>query len=55
MTRITVKVKVEIEDEIEIEVETDLMHVSIEEYMDNVLSNLQEHICLENYADWEVK
>tara|TARA_R100001510_G_scaffold56671_1_gene62729 strand:+ start:3053 stop:3220 length:168 start_codon:yes stop_codon:yes gene_type:complete len=55
MTRITVKVKVEIEEEIEIEVETDLMHESIEEYMDGVVSNLQDHICLEDYAVWEMK
>lgn len=55
MTRITVKVKVEIEEEIEIEVETHLMHQSIDDYMDGVVRNLHDHICLEDYAEWEVK
>ena len=52
MTRITVKIKIDIEEEIEIEVETDLMHESIDEYMDGVMSNLQDYVCLE--GDWEV-
>jgi len=54
MTTITVKVKVELEEEIEIDVESDLMHQSIDEFMDDVISNLQHHIHLEGYADWQV-
>lgn len=54
MTTITVKVKVELEEEIEIDVESDLMHESIEEYMDGIISDLQNHICLDDYAEWEL-
>jgi len=54
MTTITVKVRIEVEEEIEIDVESDLMHESIEEYMDGVTSNLQDHILLEDYAEWEL-
>lgn len=54
MTIITIKVKVELEEEIEIDVESGLMHESIEEYMDGVIQDLQNHICLEDYAHWEL-
>jgi hypothetical protein len=54
MTTLKVKVKVELEEEIEIDVESDLMHQSIEEYMDDVMLDLQNHICLDDYAEWEL-
>lgn len=54
MTTLRVKVKVELEEEIEIDVESDLMHESIDEYMEGVISNLQDHVFVGDYAEWEL-
>ena len=54
MVTIRVKVKVEVEEEIEIDVYSDLMHDSIEEYMEGVIDNLEHHVVLSDYAEWEL-
>ncbi len=54
MTTIKVKIKLEIEEEIEIDVESDLMHESIEQYMNGVASNLENHVFVEDYVEWEL-
>lgn len=53
MTSITVKIKVELEEEIEIDID-DLIHQSIEDYMDYVRENPQDYINIDMGFDWEV-
>jgi len=53
MSTITIKVKIEIEEEIEIEVE-DLIHQSIDDYMDHVSEYPQDYMDLQNGIVWEV-
>ena len=53
MTTIKIKLKINIEEEIEIEA-TDLMHQSIEEYMDYVEDNLHEYLYLTDGVEWEM-
>ena len=54
MTTITIKVKIEIEETIEIDAE-DLMHQSIDDYMDEVSCNLQDYIDIDCGFDWELR
>jgi hypothetical protein len=54
MTSITIKVKVELEEEIEIDID-DLIHQSIEDYMDYVREYPQEYLDFDVGFDWEVK
>ena len=53
MSTITIKVKIEMEDEVVIDID-DLMHQSIEDYMDDVLSDLSSYTDIENYIEWEL-
>ena len=53
MSTIKVKVKLEINEELEIEVE-DLMHQSIDDYMDDVRNNPQDYVDIDNGFDWEL-
>ena len=48
-----VKVKIEIEEEIEIEAD-DLIHQSIEDYMDYVRDNPQDYVDIDVAFDWEL-
>tara|TARA_R110000751_G_scaffold109345_14_gene206505 strand:+ start:1882 stop:2043 length:162 start_codon:yes stop_codon:yes gene_type:complete len=50
---IKINVVITIDEEIEIEGE-DLMHQSIDEYMDHVRDNLTDYIDIDNNFDWEV-
>ena len=42
MSTITIKIKIEMEDEVVIDID-DLMHQSIEDYMDDVLNDLSSY------------
>ena len=53
MSSITIKIKVELEEEIEIDVD-DLLHQSIEDYMDYVRDNPHDFIDIDCGFDWEV-
>ncbi len=53
MTTITVKIKIEMEDEIVIDID-DLMHQSIEDYMEDVTSDLSSYTDIDNYIEWEL-
>ncbi len=50
---ITIKVKIDIEEEIEIEAH-DLMHRSIDDYMDYVRDHIQDYIDIDSGFDWEL-
>ncbi len=54
MSTITVKIKIEMEDEVVIDID-DLMHQSIEDYMDDVLSDLASYTDIENYIEWKLE
>ncbi len=51
MSKIKIKVKIELEEEIEIQVQ-DLIHQSIDEYMDTVEDNIYDYVHLD--LDWEL-
>lgn len=53
MSTITIKIKIEMEDEVVIDID-DLMHQSIEDYMDDVLNDLSSYTDIENYIEWEL-
>jgi len=53
MSSITIKVKIQLEEDIEIEID-DLIHQSIDEYMDYVRDNPHEYIDIDCGFDWEV-
>ena len=53
MSSITIKVKLRIDDEIEIEFD-DLMHQSIDEYMDYVRNHIHDYIDIDCGFDWEL-
>ena len=53
MTTITVKIKIQMEEEVLIDID-DLMHQSIEDYMDDVMSDLPSYTDIENYVEWEL-
>ena len=53
MTSITIKVKIEVEEELEIDID-DLIHQSIEDYMDYVRSNPADYLDIDCGLDWEV-
>jgi hypothetical protein len=53
MTSITIKVKIELEEEIEIDVD-DLVHQSIDDYMDYVRENPQDYVDIDIGFEWEV-
>ena len=53
MSSIKIKVKIEIEEEIEIDAD-DLIHQSIDEYMDYVRDHPHDYIDIDCGFDWEV-
>jgi hypothetical protein len=53
MSSITIKVKIEIEEEIEIAVD-DLIHQSIDDYMEDVLDCPSDYIDIMNGISWQV-
>lgn len=54
MSKIKIKVVIEINEIIEIEAE-DLMHQSIDDYMDEVRYNLHDYVSIDNGFDWEIE
>ena len=53
MGSITIKVKIEIEEEIEIDAD-DLIHQSIDDYMEDVIDNPSDYVDIMNGIDWEL-
>jgi len=53
MSTIEIKVKIEIEETIEIDVDN-LIHQSIDDYMDSVRSNPEDYLDIDCGFDWEV-
>ena len=53
MSKITVKIKIQMEDEVVIDID-DLMHQSIEDYMEDVMSDLSSYTDIDNYVEWEL-
>ena len=53
MTTVTIKVKIDLEEELEIEAD-DLIHQSIDDYMDDVIDNPSDYIDIMNGIDWEL-
>tara|TARA_R100001443_G_scaffold3750_4_gene11617 strand:+ start:374 stop:538 length:165 start_codon:yes stop_codon:yes gene_type:complete len=54
MGSIKIKLKIQIEDIIEIDAD-DLMHQSIDDYMDDVTYNLQDYVDVDNGLHWEIE
>ena len=54
MGTINIRVRIEIDEIIEIEAD-DLMHQSIDEYMDNVVENPGDYVNLYDSVEWEVE
>tara|TARA_R100001510_G_scaffold56671_1_gene62730 strand:+ start:3221 stop:3385 length:165 start_codon:yes stop_codon:yes gene_type:complete len=54
MSSIKIKVRIDITDEIEIDAE-DLMHQSIDDYMDDVRYNLHDYVCVDSGFEWEIE
>ena len=54
MSTIKIKVSIDITEEIEIEVD-DLIHQSIDDYMDEVRNNLTDYMDIDNGFDWELE
>ena len=53
MTTIKIKVKINIEDIIEIDAD-DLMHQSIDDYMEDLISEPTDYIDIHNGIEWEL-
>ena len=53
MSSITIKVKIQIEEEIEIDAD-DLIHQSIDDYMEDVIDNPSDYVEITNGIDWHV-
>ncbi len=53
MTTINVKVKIQLEEDIEIEAD-DLIHQSIDDYMEYVRSHIQDYVDIDSSFDWEM-
>ena len=53
MSTIKIKVKIQIEEEIEIEAD-DLIHQSIDDYMEDVIDHPSDYIDIMNGIDWEL-
>jgi hypothetical protein len=53
MSTITIKVKIELEEDIEIEID-DLIHQSIDDYMDYVRNHIQDYVDIDSSFDWEM-
>ena len=53
MSTIKIKVKIEVVDIIEIDAD-DLIHQSIDDYMDDVIDNPSDYIDIMNGIDWEL-
>lgn len=54
MSTVKINVKIQIQETIEIEAE-DLMHQSIDDYMDEVRYNLQDYLDVDSGLDWEIE
>tara|TARA_R100001163_G_C5061642_1_gene198575 strand:- start:2073 stop:2237 length:165 start_codon:yes stop_codon:yes gene_type:complete len=54
MTKVKITVKVQLHETIEIDAE-DLMHQSIDDYMDEVRYNLTDYVDIDNGFDWEIE
>jgi len=53
MSSIKIKVKIQIEEEIEIDAD-DLIHQSIDDYMEDVIDNPSDYIDIMNGVEWNV-
>ena len=51
---IEVSIKIQIEEIIEIDTD-DLMHQSIDSYMEDVVCNIEDYVDIHSNAEWEVE
>ena len=51
---VEVSIKIQIEEIIEIDTD-DLMHQSIDAYMEDVVCNLEDYVDIHNSVEWEVE